>query len=191
MKKYLFLVMAFLLAGAMTASAQFKFGVKAGVNMANVSLEGDVGDNFALSNLTGFKAGPMIEAIIPVLGLGFDAAVLYSQQGMKIKEDEIRKTYKLNALEVPVNLKWKGLFGIYGAVGPYVQFKLSENLEDQFKAKSFGAGLNFGAGIELLKLLQVGANYQLGLTDDYSNFANRPFLKGRTATWSVTAALLF
>ena len=39
---------------------------------------------------------------------------------------------------------------------------------DQVKAKNFSAGLNFGAGVELISHLQVGFNYGLGLTDNYA-----------------------
>ena len=57
------------------------------------------------------------------------------------------------------------------------------------KAKSFNAGLNLGAGVELIKHLQVGFNYALGLTDDYS--ASKFELNGKNRGWSITAAILF
>ena len=60
---------------------------------------------------------------------------------------------------------------------------------DQLKAKSFNAGLNLGAGVELIKHLQVGFNYALGLTDDYS--ASKLELNGKNRGWSITAAILF
>jgi hypothetical protein len=195
MKKYLVWTIVFLFAAGPMARAQMRFGLKTGVNMANVSLTGPVGDNLALSNLTGFTAGPMIEATIPIIGLGLDAAVLYSQQGFKTKIDNVGETFKLNTLEVPVNLKWKltllKVIGVYGAVGPYLQFKLSENLVDQFEAKSFGTGMNLGVGAELLNHLQIGVNYQLGFTEDYRIPVHGTVEKAKTATWSVTAAYLF
>jgi hypothetical protein len=199
MKKYVLLVIFFmvffLLAGGVMVRAQVKFGLKTGVNMANVSLDGPVAGNLALSNLTGFKAGPMLEVAIPVIGMGLDAAVLYAQQGFKQPTATGKESYRLNTLEMPVNLKWKltllKLIGVYGTAGPYLQFKLSENLTNQFKAKTFGAGLNLGAGVELLGHLQVGANYQWGLTENYGSVSGVSSLKGKTSTWSVTAAYLF
>ena len=98
---------------------------------------------------------------------------------------------------MPVNLKWK--FGLpiikaYVAAGPYVGFrvggdKIWDVVGDQLEAKSFSAGLNFGAGVELVKHLQVGINYGLGLTDNYS--AKKIDLKGKNRGWSITAAVLF
>ncbi|MDR2683474.1 MAG: porin family protein [Dysgonamonadaceae bacterium] len=197
MKKYVVFMGLFLLMGGISVQAQLKFGLKAGVNLSNISLEGPLADNLAISNLTGFKAGPMMELTIPIIGLGLEAAVLYSQQDFKFSKDELRnKNYKRNGLEVPVNLKYKlsffKLIGIYGTAGPYIHFKLSENLQNQFNAQTFGAGLNFGAGVELLSHLQAGINYQMGLTEDYSanDFAGN-LLKGKTTTWSITAAYLF
>ena len=45
------------------------------------------------------------------------------------------------------------------------------------------------SGVELIRHLQVGFNYALGLTDDYS--ASKLDLNGRNRGWSITAAILF
>lgn len=57
------------------------------------------------------------------------------------------------------------------------------------EGKKLYAGLNLGAGVELIKHLQVGFNYALGLTDDYS--ASKLELNGKNRGWSITAAILF
>ena len=190
MKKYFVFIGLFFLIGGISAQAQLKFGLKAGVNLANASF-GDGLDNFKTKNLTGFQAGPMLEFKF------IDLAVLYSQQGFKLDQGGGWEDYKLNNLQVPVNLKLKigllpKLLKVYGSAGPYVNFNLSTNLIDQMKSQSFGAGLNFGFGVELFKHLQVGANYQLGLTDDFSSTDSlEEAYKGRSTVWSVTAAYLF
>jgi opacity protein-like surface antigen len=187
------MMLLFLPVGGISVQAQLKFGIKAGINLENASLKGDVLDNLDSNNFTGFQVGPMLEFTIPVIGLGLDVAALYSQQGMKVSGEDIQ----LNNLEVPVNLKYKlsffKLLGVYGTAGPYINFKLSDSLQDQFEAKSFGAGLNFGAGVELLRHLQVGVNYRMGLTDDYQSIENIAgnLSKWKTETWSITAAYLF
>ena len=53
----------------------------------------------------------------------------------------------------------------------------------------FSAGLFFGAGVEVISHLQVGINYGLGLTDNYS--AEKYDLNAKNRGWSVTAAILF
>ncbi|MDR1437130.1 MAG: PorT family protein [Candidatus Symbiothrix sp.] len=195
MKKSGIFLLVLLLVAGINAQAQFKYGLKAGVNLSSVSLSGNGSDNINVENLTGFQVGPVIELMIPVINFGIDAALLYSQQGFKIETEN----YKANTLEIPVNLKYKisalDLIGAYVAVGPYANFKLSDDLVRQAKSKSFGAGLNFGLGVELLGHLQVGANYKLGLTDDYSeisvgNAVNQAF-KGTQKGWTISAAYFF
>ncbi|GHT50771.1 membrane protein [Bacteroidia bacterium] len=142
-----------------SVQAQFHYGLKAGVNLVEPDVKG-----FDVKSVTGFQVGPMIEFIVPVIGIGFDAAALYSQ-------DEFKTDANKNLL-IPVNLKYKlslaGIVGAYAAVGPYASFNIdNDGIAGVAKAKSFGAGLNFGIGAEIFSKLQVGVTYQLGLTDNY------------------------
>lgn len=183
---------------AVPASAQLKFGVKGGLNISSVHFSSDL---LKADNVTGFQIGPMIETTIPLIGVGLDAAILYSQKGMDMKSGTgISTSVKTDYIDVPVNFKWK--FGLpilkaYLAAGPYVGFRVGGdkfwdvpgNVIGQVKAKNFSAGLNFGAGVELIRHLQVGFNYGLGLTDNYS--AEKIDLNAKNRGWSVTAAILF
>lgn len=196
MKKIVGIVLIALMAlVAIPAKSQIKFGIKGGVNISSVHFSKEV---ISSDNVTGFNIGPMLEVMTPVMGVGFDAAILYSQKGVGVKGNN--KDIKNDYIDVPVNLKWKfGLPIIKGflTAGPYVGFRVGGNkiwdipgaVGNQLEAKSFNAGLNFGAGIELIKHLQVGFNYGLGLTDDYS--ASKIDLNGKNRGWSITAAVLF
>jgi hypothetical protein len=195
MKKNLFLLVALLFIGGITAQAQFKYGLKAGLNISKPSFSGDGFDDSNIESLTGFQVGPTIEFTVPIIGIGFDASVLYSQQGFKVKGGD---TFKTNTLEVPVNLKYKisalGVVGAYLAVGPYASFNLSDDLGNQFDDKSFGAGLNFGLGVEILSHLQVGANYKLGLTNDFGASDAASVVsdfKGQQRGWTISATYFF
>ena len=191
----LIILMAFI---AVPAKSQLKFGVKGGLNISSVHLNSDI---LKADNVTGFQIGPMIETTIPLIGVGLDAAILYSQKGMDVKSETGTSTnVKTDYIDVPVNLKWK--FGLpiikgYLAAGPYIGFRVGGDkfweipgsVVGQVKAKNFSAGLNFGAGVELISHLQVGINYGLGLTDNYS--AEKYDLNAKNRGWSVTAAILF
>ncbi|MDR0832817.1 MAG: porin family protein [Candidatus Symbiothrix sp.] len=188
--KRLVLVLVLAVSVIGTAQAQFSWGIKGGVNLVKADfskLEG----NLDTKNLTGFQLGPMIEFTVPLIGVGMDAALLYSQDGFKFGDED----FKTSSLFVPVNLKYKlslmGLIGAYGTAGPYINIKLDNNFIENVEAKSFGAGLNFGFGVEILSHLQLGANYQLGLTEDYSMLNNVIDIKGKSKGWSITAAYLF
>ncbi len=178
------------------AQAQLRFGVKGGVNISSVSFNTSVLD---ADNITGFQIGPMIEATVPLLGVGFDLGVLYSQKGMNVDNENMTTDY----IDVPLNFKWKlgiPLVKPYVAAGPYIGFKVGGDkiwnvLQQQIEAKSFSAGLNFGAGVELFSHLQVGFNYGLGLTDNYT--VSQPTVSsategsGKNRGWSITAVVLF
>jgi len=197
------IIFAILLIPVFSLQAGIRIGAKAGVNLANASFSTDA---IKPSNYTGFQVGPIVE--LSALGLGFDAAALYSQRGFKSTELE----QKTSTLDVPVNLKFKfslmGMLGAYVSAGPYVSFKLNDKITDNnlaqisdyWKSKSFGAGLNFGFGVEVIKHLQVGANYQLGLTNDYStlnvlgtagSILGIGNVNAKTRIWSITAAYFF
>ncbi|MBQ4162587.1 MAG: PorT family protein [Parabacteroides sp.] len=192
-----FLLVVLLLLGFQSAKSQLRWGLKGGVNISTVHFNSDL---FKADNVTGFHIGPMIEGMVPGVGLGFDAAILYSQKGVEMKTEGISSSVKTDYVDVPVNLKWK--FGMplvkaYLAAGPYVGFRVGGdkfwdvpgNILGQVKAKSFGAGVNFGAGIELIKYLQVGFQYSLGLTDNYS--VDKFDLETKNRGWSISAAILF
>ena len=98
---------------AMPAQAQLiKWGVKGGVNMTKIDWDGGFKGN--KDNSTGFFIGPMAEITIPIVGLGVDGALLFSQRG----KGDVRQT----GAEVPINLKYTiglgSLLGVYFAAGP-------------------------------------------------------------------------
>ncbi|MDR3339888.1 MAG: porin family protein [Candidatus Symbiothrix sp.] len=202
--KKLFILVTICCISVFSAQAEFKLGVKAGVNLAKASFNTET---INPDNFTGFQAGLIAEFTLPVIGLGMDAAALYSQQGLKFKDYNFEE--KDGALDIPVNIKYKfGLIsdlGAYLTAGPYASFKLHgdnadiviDNVIHTFERKSFGAGLNFGFGIRLGAHMQIGANYQFGLTDNYKSFIDQPNSssyqesEGKIRIWSLSAAYFF
>lgn len=175
------------LAVAMPARAQLiRWGVKGGVNLAKLSVSGDTEGTWNTDNTTGFFFGPMAEITIPIVGLGLDGALLYSQRG----KDE----WKQQGIELPVNLKYTiGLgstFGVFIAAGPDFFFNFKDIHLEGTDKKNAQVGLNIGAGVKLLKHLQIGLNYQipLGNTFDLKGLEDAG---GKTKSWQVSAAYLF
>lgn len=174
-----------------------KFGVKGGLNMSKIDWKGGYEGN--KDNTTGFFIGPMAEITLPVVGLGFDGALMYSQRGKgEVKEQ---------GLEIPINLKYTiglGSFaGIYLAAGPDFFFNFKDiNLEDiisingkpttpeTINSKKSQVALNLGAGLKLLKKLQVGITYQIPMGDSFE-LENLGKGVGKTKTWQVSAAYIF
>lgn len=200
------------LALATPAQAQLKWGVKGGVNMSEIDWNGGFDGN--KDNSTGFFIGPMAEFTIPVIGLGIDGAVMYSQRGKEvnlIQESEvITMDAKQQGIEIPVNLKYTiglgSLLGIYVAAGPDFFFnfkdaklKILGNTLDEEKAiesKKAQVGVNLGAGLKLFQHLQIGFNYQIPLGDSFSTGEALKAIKddlvsGKTKTWQISLAYLF
>lgn len=174
------------LAMVLPVSAQLHFGVKGGLNMAK--LDTKLGDS---NNTTGFFFGPMAEVTIPVIGLGVDAAVMYSQRG--------EHAWKQQGLEIPLNLKYTlglgSMLGVYVTAGPDFFFNFKDLKVDGFKKKNSQVGLNLGAGLKLLRHLQLGFNYQIPLGD---SFTLDKAVEGaeelgdmKYKTWQVSLAYLF
>ena len=179
-------IMAVVLMMAMPAQAQLiKFGVKGGLNFSELDLSaksiGEIKDNS-----TGFFIGPMAEVTLPILGLGIDGAVMYSQRG----KNDVKK----QGVEIPVNLKYTiglgSILGIYIAAGPDFFYNFKDMDFENLKAKKSMVSLNLGAGVKLLKKLQAGVVYQIPLGDSFDmKYLGETI--GKTKTWQVSLAYIF
>ncbi len=183
MKKIISLLMlAVCLAVAVPAQAQLKFGVKGGLNLSKL----DVSGNKISDNTTGFFIGPMAEFTVPVVGLGVDGALMYSQRG--------KDAYKQQGIEVPVNLKYTiGLgstLGVYVAAGPDFFFNFKDVDLTGVDKKDAQVGLNLGAGVKLLGHLQAGFTYQIPLGNSFE-LANLGDAGAKTKTWQILLAYTF
>jgi hypothetical protein len=177
-------VMMVVVALMMAAPAQaqlIKFGVKGGVNMSELDFDGGYEGN--KDNATGFFIGPMAEFTLPIVGLGIDGAVMFSQRG--------KNETKEQGFEVPVNLKYTiglgSMAGVYLAAGPDFFFNLKDFNVEGGKAKKSQVAVNIGAGLKLLSKLQLGVTYQIPMGDSFE-WKN---LEGKNKTWQVSAAYMF
>lgn len=215
MKKWITLfTVTVCLAMAMPAKAQIKFGVKGGLNLASASLSDAWDAKGNADNYTGFFIGPMVDITIPIIGLGVDGALMYSQKGAKISFDDDlgSTTFKQQGIEIPVNLKYSIGLGssasIYFAAGPSFFFNMNSDDDLTFDSETGSldydkseVSLNLGAGVKLLNHLQLGVNYNMGLTDSAKAKIDRPndsdmwnAINGesyKSKIWQVSVAYLF
>ncbi|AVM57453.1 hypothetical protein C3V43_06535 [Bacteroides heparinolyticus] len=216
MKKSLcfFLIVVCCMLVSMPAHAQLKWGVKGGVNLSEIDWKGGYAGNKEHS--TGFFIGPMAELTIPIIGLGIDGALMYSQRGNKY--DVSAGTFsgsideRQQGIEIPVNLKYTiglgSLLGIYIAAGPDFFFNFKDidlkalgsgvNTDGAVDTKKTQVGLNVGVGVKILKHLQVGVNYQIPMGNTFSvgDAAGAIWEKvlgknAKTKTWQISAAYIF
>ena len=178
-KVFSVLMVAVALMMAAPAQAQLiKFGVKGGLNMTKLDAEGLKSDNS-----TGFFIGPMAEITLPIVGLGVDGAVMFSQRG----KDE----FKQQGLEIPVNLKFSfglgSMLGAYVAAGPDFFYNFKDLKIEGGEAKKAQVALNLGVGVKLLRKLQVGVNYQIPMGNSFE-LGN---VDVKNKTWQASLAYMF
>ena len=165
---------------AIPAQAQLQWGVKGGVNLAKLDYK-DIKDNS-----TGFFIGPTAEATIPLIGLGVDASLLYSQRG--------EGDYKQQGLDIPINLKYTiglgSMFGIFIAAGPDFYFNFKDIDIAELEAKKKLVSLNVGAGVKLIQHLQIGVNYNIPLGDSFK-LKNVGDVDSKYRTWQVSLAYMY
>lgn len=189
LKKIIVLVVVAMM-GVGMANAQFKFGVKAGVNVNHMST--NLG-TFDKNNAAGWTAGLMTEFQVPVIGLCFDLSVMYARLNAEKALDN------KNFIQIPLNLKYKfqlpvvsSFFTPYIFTGPSFDFKLDKKTFEDMKTKTFQAVWNVGLGIQLVKHLQIGASYGFGINNIMDKvYSESNPVKLHNNYWTITAAYLF
>ena len=199
-RKALLLSILLCLGMMLPVQAQLQWGVKGGVNLSTASFNKDV---FKSDNRAGFFIGPMIDFKLPILGLGFDGAFMFSQR--KFAYDERNNgasgTIKQNGFDIPINLKWSiglgNMLAVYLAAGPnfFFDIKASDRI---FSKKAANVGINLGGGLKLLNHLQLGFCYNIPLGRsgdiryrDLGDMFDKDTTGVKTKTWQISAAYLF
>ena len=177
---------------ALPAQAQLKFGLKGGLNISKVTFSAS---DINSDNRTGFFIGPMAEFTIPVIGVGIDAAALYTQSGAKVEYENESYDKNLKTIEIPVNLKYNfglgSMAGDYVAAGPQFGFNVGSGHLGDYDIKDCNTTFNVGAGVKLISHLQIGVNYNFSINKvaKYEEEGKKYDMKKNT--WQVSLAYLF
>ncbi len=187
---------------AAPAGAQVNFGLTGGVNLSKMSLDKipDVSSN----NRAGWFVGPKVLVKIPVVGLGADAAVLYSQRRMNV-ENKVGENASKNycSVEIPVNLRYSvglsSLASLFLATGPQFGFNVGNKTwkalksgeePENFKLKKSNVTWNIGVGAMLLNHVEASVGYNFGVSKLAEQFGNEGgSFKGNT--WQLKVAYYF
>lgn len=163
-----------------TASAQVRFGVKAGLNLASIKFSnlGEVEPD--VSMVPTFMVGGQVEFDFTE-NLGLGVGLQLNGKGAKVKTEFLGEVVESKAtpmyLQVPVMLQYRNN-GFFAGVGPYVGFGLfgktktdgadSEDLNFGNSVDDDFAPLDFGAGVEAgyeFGSLRATVSYNLGLAN--------------------------
>ena len=134
---------------------------------------------------------------MPLVGLGFDAAVQYSERGAKV-EDGSSKT--LRSFEVPINFRYSvglaSVASVYFATGPQFGFNIGNknwNITDtsNYQLKKSTVSWNFGVGTRLVNHLELGVGYNLILGKMAKVAGNNGDYSYRANSWQIQVAYIF
>ena len=165
-------------------NAQFRFGLKGGVNFDNIKIKD--APSLKVENSTGWQAGALFQVKIPGVGLALQPELLYTVSNVNVNQEKNGIHY----FEVPVNLQL-GLDLVvlrpYLQAGPYFGYALKtdgERFKDNINKFDWGVGL--GGGLEIWKL-QFDARYSWGL----QNVSSMKEFEMKNNRFTVSLGIMF
>ncbi len=202
MKRFLLSILAAVV--CIAASAEFRWGPTAGVNVTSYKYSQDL---FAIDPSVGGSVGVMGELMFPGIGFGIDFGLNYNLHGSKLHLGDkkvwasdgygIEQSW-LHTIEVPINLRFKytNLNGIERMVAPFVYagpvFSIiaGQNKLDALNYSGGSVMLQCGIGAELFENLQVSAGYYWGMTYETRTVKLDDFYS-KSQGWRVGLTYLF
>ncbi len=193
-----FTLLVLSMASAVSASAQLRFGLKAGAAINSLHFNEST---FSADNRAGFTGGAMLEFTAPVVGIGMDLSLMYVRRNAEfMQQNEIHRDNR-DYIDIPLNLKWKMNIPMVNKIvrpmlftGPTFSFLTSRrSAEEAWRNRQFDTAWNFGFGAELFSHIQVAASYSVGLTKTLKGIGvtGTSNIEGHNRYWTVTAAYLF
>lgn len=199
MKKSLFLAIIALMLVGFNSNAQFRWGIRAGMTVNELSFDKST---FHSSNRNGFTGGLTTEFKVPVLGLNFDASLMYTNRSFDYdvtdENGNVTSGHKTRGyINIPLNIKYMFNFPAISSIiapfittGPDFSFLVSKrNTFQAAKSRRFDTAWTLGAGVQLFRHLQVAANYGWGLNKTISG--DNALYASKNRCWTITASYYF
>ena len=198
------LVLLVTVATALGASAEFRWGPTAGVNISNMHWKQKL---IGSHTVAGPTVGVMGEIMIPGIGFGIDVGLRYQMTGAKVDfgEKEIwssdgigDQNVWLHTLQIPLNLrfKWTRMDGFeqylapFAYVGPVFSFNLASSDCPAIEHPAASVALQCGVGAEVIERLQVSFGYLWGVTYEARTVKLDNF-SAQQRGWQINVAWLF
>ncbi len=186
------------------ASAQFRYGVTAGVNLTDLKFKQDL---MTVDKSVGYSAGVTGELMFPGIGFGIDLGLMYEQRGatmnlgsnkMWLSQGYGKERSYLHYIVIPVHLRFKytNLNGFEDTLAPFIYAGPSVGIlagHNDLDCMDYAAGelgLDVGIGAEIMRKWQVSVSYNHGFTyamkaKILTNFS------ARNETWALRVSYFF
>lgn len=198
------LIIISLIASALSASAEFRWGPTAGWNLTNYYWKEPL---LHSDQRSGFQAGVIGEIMIPGIGFGIDLGARYAYREATINLGDYpvwsldgyeNQSFALHRLEIPIHLrfKWTRMDGVeryvapFAFAGPVVGFNLKQSKCDAMQHPGGSLGIEFGLGGEFLQRIQLSASYIWGVAYDMRT-VKLDNNSARNQSWNINVAYLF
>lgn len=206
MKK--FLLSAAIIAGLGQAHAQTGFGVEVGYHLSNYNMK-SAGAMVPTDVRYGGRLGALADLAFTD-NLYFQPGIYYVSNGYKLDIPNGYQSFRVNTLEVPLNIQYKiGMLGtnrVFLGAGPYVAANVHGNATTQTSTvssrrdlmfggkpgndiKAFDFGLGANIGFQLTAGLFARARMQAGIVNQDPSGAKDSYM--RNYGFSLTVGYLF
>lgn len=191
-------------AGAIKASAEFRYGPTAGVAVSDLNFKQDI---CTVDKSVGYSAGITGELMFPGIGFGIDIGLQYEQRGATIHFGDYKmwqvqgygtdRSY-LHYLVIPLHLRFKytnlngfeDILAPFAYAGPSVGILVGHSKIDCLSYPFGELGVDFGIGAEIKRNWQVSASYTMGLTYALKDKILTNY-SARNSVWAVKVAYFF
>lgn len=199
MKKLIFFCTV-MMAGFM-ANAQLSYGVKAGLNVANLS------NSVGGKALVGYHGGGLVNYAVSEK-FALQAELLYSGQGCRYKVADfgfvsLNQNVNLDYINIPILAQYYFAPSFYVEAGPQIGFLASakddayekedndgRSYKENLKSTDFSAGV--GLGYIFTKInLGIGARYTFGFSNINKKFDDEETIKNHNNVFQIGAFYRF
>lgn len=185
-----------IMALSLPASAQVRFGVRGGLTLGELRFDRDVIDS---DNRVGYTAGLLLDANIPVVGLGAEVSVMYAHRDNRLTDG--LRTYRRDYIDIPVYARYRlsipkleRVFAPYVFTGPSISILFSENAPRDFNNSKAYLSWDVGGGMDLFYHLRLSASYGIGITkamECINHEYKGDKVNGKDRYWTISAAYMF
>lgn len=201
----LVICLAVMMAFALSARAQFRYGPSVGLNISDLKFPQTI---VQIDRHLAPSAGLQAEMMFQGIGFGLDLGIQYNQLGATAHLNDKKlwqsqgitekQPLTLHYVQLPLHLrfKWTRMNGVEDIVAPFAyggpEFSIlaGHSSCDPIQFAGGDVSLSAGGGVELYKHWQVSAGYTWGMSyalkaKQLDNWA------GRNRHWSVRVSYLF
>ncbi|SHI54215.1 porin family protein [Pseudozobellia thermophila] len=163
MKKLVF-IFTLMLSTYQVSAQDFGFGVKAGLNIANIGGSNYYGNLGSFGSKVSFHLGGVAE--IPISEkMAIQPELLYSSQGTKWSYGSNGDNLTLDYVNLPILGKYYIIEGLSAEAGPLVGFLISDNVDDEDRFKKLDVAFAIGASYKLNANIFFSLRYNKGIAN--------------------------